>query len=101
MNRAGRKVRPLTIAFVFAVVSVIVLLFQMCTNGTSKENMASHEEDTFSVSPAALFTPVQVWVAPDPADIPEDDNGKMISYGRRLVIHTAKYFGPHGTLSQS
>src|SRR5262245_19493865 len=101
MNRAWIKVRPLTVAFIFAGLSVITLLFQTCTVGTSKDSTAAHEEDTFYISPAALFTSVQVWTAPDSTTIPKGEEGKMISYGHTLMIHTSKYFGPHGTISQS
>lgn len=37
-----------------------------------------------------------VWAAPDPASIPDNEEGKLIRYGRELIAHTAAYLGPQG-----
>src|SRR5689334_8225506 len=91
------KVRPRAIAFVFAMVARAVAMLQIsgCSNGPDKD-----VADDASVSPAKLFTPEQVWHAPDTATIPKNEEGKQIWYGRALVIHTSKYFGPNGSLSK-
>jgi len=39
------------------------------------------------------------WQAPDPDAIPLINNGAQIAYGRQLVIHTASYLGPNGTVA--
>src|SRR5215212_7807198 len=100
MNQNGIKVRPLTVVFVLAIVVVTIFLFQTMLVSSSQE-LSFEERDSLSVSPIALFTPEQVWTAPDTASIPNDVQGKLIVYGRTLIIHTSKYFGPHGTVSQS
>lgn len=40
-----------------------------------------------------------VWKAPDTNEIPETPEGKMIRYGRELIMHTGKYLGPKGIIS--
>jgi thiosulfate dehydrogenase len=42
--------------------------------------------------------PIQkgIWVAPDSTSIPNTREGKLITYGRELVSHTAVYLGPKG-----
>lgn len=39
-----------------------------------------------------------VWQAPDVAQIPKDENGKLIEYGRELIAHTSQYLGPKGSV---
>jgi len=39
-----------------------------------------------------------VWQAPDVAQIPKDENGKLITYGRELITHTSQYLGPKGSV---
>ena len=43
--------------------------------------------------------PVGSWVVPDTGTIPYGKKGKMIRYGRELLIHTAKYLGPNGSVA--
>lgn len=39
-----------------------------------------------------------VWQAPLVAQMPADENGNLIAYGRELIAHTSKYLGPNGTV---
>ena len=36
------------------------------------------------------------WKAPDTSLIPITDSGKLIRYGRELIVNTSFYFGPRG-----
>jgi len=55
-------------------------------------------------SPAASPVSVEkimkpaVWQAPDVTQIPKDENGKLIEYGRELIVHTSQYLGPNGSV---
>lgn len=42
-----------------------------------------------------------VWLAPDTSSIPKDSFGELVRYGRDLVINTAYYIGPEGTVSKN
>ena len=44
--------------------------------------------------------PRDVWKAPDTNSIPHTAAGVEIRYGRELLAHTAKYFGPKGSIAQ-
>jgi thiosulfate dehydrogenase len=44
-------------------------------------------------------TPPDAWKAPDESTIPTGKAGDMIRYGKELLIHTAKYFGPQGSVA--
>lgn len=42
----------------------------------------------------------QLHTPPDTADIPNDEFGDMVRYGRELIINTAYYLGPDGVAGQ-
>jgi thiosulfate dehydrogenase len=39
------------------------------------------------------------WKAPDINLLPPSEEGELIRYGRDLIVHTAKYFGPKGLVA--
>jgi thiosulfate dehydrogenase len=39
-----------------------------------------------------------LWHAPDSSAIPKDDYGVLIQYGKKLIVSTAKYLGPTGSV---
>lgn len=101
MNRERVKVKPLTLAFAIAIVAITVFLFQTFMWSSSAEKLFIEEHDSLSVTPEALFIPKKIWIAPDTNSIAQDEQGKLILYGRTLMIHTSKYFGPNGMVSKS
>jgi thiosulfate dehydrogenase len=40
------------------------------------------------------------WRAPNVNTIPSNDNGKLINYGRELIINTTFFLGPNGTVAK-
>jgi len=55
---------------------------------------------TKSDAPVEVVAEEEVWQAPDTADIPDDEFGDMVRYGRELVVNTAYYIGPEGKAGQ-
>ena len=100
MNPQGVKIRLRTIAVIAIATTCVVFVMQIagCSSGSGTVEKIEHE---ISHSVAELFTPEKVWIAPDTSTIPGNDEGKLIRYGRRLMIHTSSYFGPGGSLSKS
>jgi thiosulfate dehydrogenase len=49
---------------------------------------------------AASDTSINCWTGAGEYQIPADTSGDIIRYGRDLIVHTAKYLGPKGTVSQ-
>ena len=39
------------------------------------------------------------WIIPDTAELPADDYGKLVKYGRVLIVNTSYYFGPKGIIA--
>lgn len=44
----------------------------------------------------AQFDTAKIWEAPDPLSIKQEEEAKLIQYGRDLITHTADYLGPEG-----
>ncbi|HXB31545.1 MAG TPA: c-type cytochrome [Puia sp.] len=42
-----------------------------------------------------------LWAAPDSNTIPDNDSGRLIRYGKKLISSTARYFGPGGGLAHT
>lgn len=47
----------------------------------------------------ARVIPANGWKAPDESTIPTGRYGNMIRYGKELVAHTSRYFGPNGSIA--
>ncbi len=67
----------------------IFLVFIACKDQTKTAQVTVTAKDT-----TALFQP------PDTATIPHDAYGDMVRYGRDLVVNTAKYIGPNGSVGK-
>lgn len=39
------------------------------------------------------------WFAPDLDGLPQDEAGDLVRYGHELIVHTAKYLGPQGSVA--
>src|SRR3569833_2612282 len=39
------------------------------------------------------------WIIPDTAELTGNENDRLIKYGHALVVNTAYYFGPRGTVA--
>lgn len=40
------------------------------------------------------------WIAPDEKEIPLNEEGDLIRYGKELIVNTSKYLGPKGIIAQ-
>ncbi len=94
------KLKQIAIPFFLVIMVCFIVLLQ--TSSCSPENKSGqNNSDTATISIADLFTDEKVWTAPDTLTIPLGDEGKLIRYGRELMMHTSKYFGPKGSLSKT
>ncbi len=48
----------------------------------------------------AQLADVHLWKASDTATLGDNDYGDLVRYGRDLIVNTAKYLGPRGSVSQ-
>ncbi len=57
-----------------------------------------HEEKKQATGDATTVSKKQ-WLVPDTAELSNDDYGKLVKYGRALVVNTSYYFGPNGVIA--
>ena len=99
-----------------AVVCMGIIIVCLFDNGQGYISSAPGKESTaVSPAPVALAAPVagfsavaagnssmaipaDAWKAPDESTIPAGKSGEMIRYGKELLVHTSKYFGPQGII---
>ncbi len=46
----------------------------------------------------AQFDTTKIWAPPDPLSIKQENEAKLIQYGRDLIAHTSDYLGPEGMI---
>jgi thiosulfate dehydrogenase len=81
--------KPLLIASLFA--SLIATFLLACNDlNTDKKKNVSNPLQTVEEEP--------VWIGPDLASVGDDDKGRLIKYGHELIVNTAEYLGPKGTV---
>jgi thiosulfate dehydrogenase len=81
--------RPMFVITLLIIVALIVFEHRRSTRG--REPVGD-----FSTRNQGAET---LWAAPDSNSIPLYDSGSLISYGKKLITHTALFFGPKGIIS--
>ncbi|MFA6246137.1 MAG: c-type cytochrome [Mucilaginibacter sp.] len=90
-----------------AVACIAIVIVSMLNTGlarkdaiavTASNNIPAPVAATSVVNPS-LSIPKDAWKAPDDNTIPTGETGDAIRYGRELLAHTAKYFGPKGSIA--
>jgi len=86
----GRKMTA-GLIIVAAGIAVILLL--------NRKPASTGQPKMTSVIPGPVSD--SFWVAPDSSQIPNNDEGALILYGKSLIAHTAEYFGPAGRIGRN
>ncbi|WP_345954621.1 c-type cytochrome [Mucilaginibacter sp. PAMB04168] len=101
----------ITVSVLFAV-CIIAVIVTLVVPADHKPGEVSQQVYGRSDQPATIPSteasagttprpiPADAWKAPDENTIPAGKDGEMIKYGRELVAHTAKYFGPQGSIAK-
>lgn len=71
------------------------MIFSACNNTENKEQTKTSVKDTLSAK-----TEEELWQAPDTSEIPHDEFGALVRYGRDLIVNTAYYIGPEGKVGK-
>lgn len=69
-------------------------MFSFCSNAEIEQN----ETPTKTVATKVESTKKPLWVAPNSASISDVELKKKVEYGKDIIAHTAKYFGPNGSI---
>lgn len=70
-----------------------------CTNSTPFRTGSASDSIPQTYAYAELLR--DNWIAPDTSSLTENETDSLIRYGRELIMHTGKYFGPAGIISKS
>lgn len=89
----------------FLVVVIFLLFFYILVFTTSKFDFLQSEDKKTEVAVQEKIKPEkqknEFWEAPD-LDLVSDANKKQqLEYGKDLVVNTAKYFGPSGSIAKN
>jgi thiosulfate dehydrogenase len=83
-----------------SISKAIAMVFCLVVLLTSATLVMYNRPDLFETSNDSLTTAAEpkLWEAPDTTTIPTDEQGRMIRYGRDLIVRTSRYLGPHGSV---
>jgi thiosulfate dehydrogenase len=59
-----------------------------------------YQEKKDKNNPGSFIASEKEWKAPDTSQIDHTHQGDLIRYGRELIVHTAVFLGPKGTVAQ-
>ena len=82
--------RDVLIALMLIIAAAFVRLVIYCSPNTGERK---HE-------PVKIINEESLWEAPDIAAVNDDEEGRMIKYGRQLIAQTSYYLGPKGRVMQ-
>jgi thiosulfate dehydrogenase len=81
--------------------SIFISTFVLNTDEGNRITPASKEPAV--INAVALIksriVPPNTWKAPDETTIPAGEYGNVIRYGKELLAHTSRYFGPNGSIA--
>ena len=78
----------------FPVLLGVVILIVTCNSIFSSEE--KKEDDLFLNE---NLSTANEWKTPDINSLPDDEQGKLIRYGRELIVNTSLFFGPKGKIA--
>jgi thiosulfate dehydrogenase len=76
-----------------------LLIFVSSCGDEQAKSKSVNQQNLKSVASASRKIPANYREAPSISNIPVGKDGDMIRYGYNLLAHTARYFGPKGTIS--
>ncbi len=79
-----------------ASVCAVIAIISSCNKG--KPHADTQDQPVLKASSRNI--PAGAWRAPDSTAIPIGKAGDMIRYGKELLAHTGRYFGPNGSVAK-
>jgi len=77
-------------------VCMAIAIISSCNKGKQRIDMRNQAGSKTS----SRKIPADAWKAPDSTAIPVGKAGDMIRYGKELLAHTGRYFGPDGSVAK-
>jgi thiosulfate dehydrogenase len=89
MKTLFRTIDKYNLKFLVVLALSAIVCIASCTNSAEQAS-----KESIPPKDTTVFTP------PDTSTIPNDQYGAMVRYGRELILHTAHYIGPDGTVGK-
>jgi thiosulfate dehydrogenase len=83
--------------YLFFSFSIFLIAFYSCNNAEYKETTELANKQTKNDT---IVDDEEIWTVPDTSEIPHDEFGEMVRYGRDLIVNTAYYIGPEGKVGK-
>ena len=87
-----QKLLIVIVSFVIALLSIPFILYY------SKKPLQTNNKT--STNNSLIKDTITYWVARNISMVTDSVEKKQLEYGKELIAHTAKYFGPNGTISK-
>lgn len=83
------------------VIVMVGLVFSVAyyTAGTPDSGQASDSASAETASAGSAKASVAYWTAPAESTLSDNPEKELVLYGKDLIVHTAAYFGPNGSIS--
>jgi len=82
-----------------ALIAIACILMTLPVINSCKQKTGTQTATAPAEKGSAKVIPGDVWKAPDTSTIPAGKAGELIRYGHELIVHTAIYFGPQGSIA--
>jgi thiosulfate dehydrogenase len=82
-----------------ALITSVCIVIAIISSCNKKKDRANTQNPAVLKSSSRTI-PADAWKAPDSTAIPAGKAGDIIRYGKELLAHTARYFGPNGSVAK-
>jgi thiosulfate dehydrogenase len=76
------------------IIMGLVLVLTLILGPTQMTTWLTRSSKDVSINPTAL----ELWKPPTLSQLPAGEAGKLITYGRELIVNTSAYLGPKGSV---
>lgn len=87
-------------AYLFFSFFIFIVTFYSCNNAEDSEHKETTELANKQTKSDSVIADGELWTIPDTNEIPHDEFGEMVRYGRDLIVNTAYYIGPEGKVGK-
>lgn len=84
------------ITFVFGLMALSIYIVLQMMGNPHADNHSKVQASTIVATETPKSIDENIWKAPELSAVTE--NKELVEYGKDLIVHTAKYFGPKGTV---
>ena len=78
----------------------IIFIAFSCENSKDDKHKETIDNSNIQTKKDSLTQEETLWKVPDTSNIPHDEFGEMVRYGRELIVNTAYYIGPEGKVGK-